>query len=198
MKALAWTVGAVLVALGAAANAGSLTWDFSFAATLGASGTDSGSGVITTPDTLTSGTLLSGTYTITGVTGTVTGVSGAPSSNITGVIAADGFLGNDNLLLVPTATQPFDSGGLSFTLLNGVMINLWGDGTHIYECTSAVPTACDNAADSFQTTSFSISANGTPVPVPLPESLSLLGLGLVGLGVFARFARGQLSVGLAA
>lgn len=190
MKALACTVGAVLLGLGAAANAGSLTWNFSFAATLDSpTDTDSGSGVITTSDTLSGGS-----YTITGVTGSVTGVSGAPVSSISGL---DLYQGADNLLF-PSSSQPlpFDFNGFSFVLANGTELNLFADGSNIYECTSALPTACNGPGAAFQTTSFSVTENSAPVP--LPDSLGMLGLGLVGLGVFAGFGRGQRSVGLAA
>jgi hypothetical protein len=102
MRFLANTIALTsLLALGGAANAQSINWNWSFTDTA-SGGTDSGSGILTTA------ALSGASYQVTAVDGTW------DSATITGLIAAGGYAGNDNLLL-SGATQ-LDVPGISFAV----------------------------------------------------------------------------------
>jgi len=92
---------ASLLALGGAANAQSVTWNWSFSDTA-FGGTDTGSG------TLTTAALSGSSYLVTAVAGTW------DSATIGGLIPVNGYAGNDNLLLAG-ATQ-LDVPGISFAV----------------------------------------------------------------------------------
>jgi hypothetical protein len=101
MRFLANTIALTsLLALGGAANAQSINWDWSFTDTA-SGGTDSGSG------TLTTAVLSGASYQVTAVDGTW------DSATITGLIAARGYAGNDNLLL---SGAQLDVPGISFAV----------------------------------------------------------------------------------
>jgi hypothetical protein len=102
MRFLANAIGlASLLALGAAANAQSVTWNWSFSDTA-FGGSDTGSG------TLTTGPLSGSNYLVTAVTGAW------DSATIDGLIAANGYAGNDNLLLA--SAPQLDVPGISFAV----------------------------------------------------------------------------------
>jgi len=95
------TALASLLAFGGAAHAQSVTWNWSFSDTA-SGGTDTGSG------TLTTDALSGSVYQVTALNGTW------DSSTIDGLIAANGYAGNDNLLLAgPTQ---LDLPGISFAV----------------------------------------------------------------------------------
>jgi len=90
-----------MLALGGVANAQSVTWNWSFTDSV-SGGADSGSGTFTTA------ALSGASYQVTAVDGTW------DSATITGLIAAGGYAGNDNLLL--SGTPQLDLPGISFAV----------------------------------------------------------------------------------
>jgi hypothetical protein len=111
MRLLANTIALTsLLALSGVANAQSETWNWSFTDTV-SGGTDSGSG------TLTTAALSGASYQVTALNGTW------DSATITGLIAAGGYAGNDNLLL--SGTTQLDLPGISFAVAGPIQqVNL--------------------------------------------------------------------------
>ena len=128
---------------------------------------------------LFTGTLSStGVYNITGVvSGSATDVAfgGSPSA-ITGLSNA---YGSDNLLFYPNGGAYFDENGLSFTLANGVTINL-------FDAVDGIPSLLgyiesNPSGDIFE------GANINVAPTPEPGTLVLVGSGtLMAAGAFRR------------
>jgi PEP-CTERM motif len=130
---------------------------FNFSAT-GASGSFSGSGV------LTAASQGGGAYLISDITGT----------GVTGLIAPGGFNGNDNLLF-PAADPTLDAHGFSFTDVNGpdhYQVNIFNDGTGYF----AFLDDEDNFTQTVPVT-FSVATAATPEP----STFVLLGTGILGL-----------------
>lgn len=141
------------------------TFNFSF----GTAGVSSfnGSGILT-------GTLISpGEYQITAVTGTTNTGSGT-NRPISGIDAVGTFGANDNLLFMSTGSTFFDANGLSYSLTNGAMINLYLSNGEILE----------RAGGATVTEAVPISITAV---TPEPSSMLLLGTGMLGtLGVLRR------------
>jgi hypothetical protein len=135
---------AALVGTSGAADA-SLVWEFN------ADLADSGQGTLTTDP------LSGGSYQITGISGTFAGLA------ITGL---SGFHGADNDLL--PAPGYLDGLGISFSLSNGELVNIWAEGAYFLELTS------DNTGDygTFSAT-----------PVPEPATFGIFSMGLAALGL---------------
>lgn len=126
--------------------------------------TVTGSGTLTTGDTIVTGWDGGFTgYLVTGITGTYAGLG------ITGLAAVNSYLGNDNLV---NASAPYlDIDGIAFTLSG----SLYGDDT--------VGLYYDSGAGGYTDTGL---GNGygdfTLTDVPEPTSFVLLGVALVALG----------------
>ncbi len=151
---------ALLSALAIPAAAHADTFDFS---AMGASGSFSGSGV------LTASAHAGGGFLISGITGT----------GVTGLIAPNDFHGNDNLLF-PLATPNLDEHGFSFTDINGpdhYDVNIFhnSDGYFAYLKDE------DNLTQTVPVT-FTLASAATPEP----STLVLLGTGILGLAGVAR------------
>ena len=186
MRLLANTIALTsLLALGGAANAQSINWNWSFTDTA-SGGTDSGSGILTTA------ALPGASYQVTAVDGTW------DSATITGLIAAGGYAGNDNLLL-SGATQ-LDVPGISFAVGPAQQVNLAyitpGDGA---VTTGYVVAATNLAGGCTYTNCVPTTSFGTFTAIQAPEidpasaasALSLLVGGLLVL-------RGRKQQGVAA
>ncbi len=141
------------------------TFTFSF----GTAGTDpfNGSG------TLTGSLIAPGEFLITDVTGT-TNTGNGINRIINGIDAVGSFEGNDNLLDTSAGASFFDTGGLSYSLRNGAMVNLFLANGEILERVSG------------ETVTEAVPINVTTV-TPEPSSMLLLGTGMLGtLGVLRR------------
>ncbi len=137
-----------------AAHADSFNFSFS-------GSTFSGSGVL-------SGDLVSpGTYQITSVTGT-TDTGNGTNRPIAGIIAKNGFDGNDNKLLFTNGSYAFDVAGLSYLLNNGAQINLYFSDNEFLQRTGGGTVS--------QVSPITITA-----ATPEPSSLALLGTGALGV-----------------
>ena len=122
-----------------------------------------GSGTLTAP----------GQYLITSVTGT-TNTGNGTKLVISGIDGLNTFEGNDNILFLTAGSFFFDDGGLSYSLANGAMVNLFLGSGEILERVSGV------------TVSQSAPINITAV-TPEPSTLLLMGTGMLGtLGVLRR------------
>lgn len=169
MKKICAQVAAVfaltaMIGLNAPARASQLTWNWSWSDY----SSNTGSGTFTT------NALSSGSYLITGISGTWDG------NTITGLLAPGSccsYPPNDNLLLA--GSPQLDDGGLGF-VSNGIDINLYQYGGIYYYYTG----------DSSYGT-FSAVLSSTSVSAPEPGSLALFGaaLGLLALGALMRKLR---------
>lgn len=134
----------------------------------------SGSGLFT-------GTMSSaGVYSITGI---LSGSASDPSFGTSTISAISGAYGADNLLLFPNGGAYFDENGMSFTLANGVTINL-------FDAVSGMPSLLgyieSNAGgDIFG--GINITVTPSVAPTPEPGTLVLVGSGaLMAAGAFRR------------
>lgn len=167
-KTLALCVLGAAAAVLAATPAHADTFQFSFSGTFSITGIYfGGSGYF---DATQIGS--SDVYQITNVyDGSVDSNIGAPSA-ITGIIAVNGFQGNDNLLYYPS-TGYFDHDGVSFSLANGDDVNL--------NDTLGFENAVGGPSNGFDVTEFdTVRVTSAPSATPEPGSLALLGTAILG------------------
>jgi hypothetical protein len=140
----------------------------------------SGSGVFVGTETST------GVYDITGVlSGSVTD-PGFGTSNIVSVSTA---LGSDNMLFFPDpGTGFFDGNGLSFTLANGIDVNLWdfSPDSGITYLDASIDDDPNGGVPQFVTDTVT---PFTPLPPPVPEPSSIVFMGTAALLGAADFLR---------
>jgi hypothetical protein len=114
-------------------------------------------------------------YQITDVYNGSVVASDGITSDIAGIIGVGGFQGNDNILIFPPelfGTKFFDHGGVSFSLEDGIDINL--NDTVGFENAVA-------GAGPFDFTELDIvDVDRAPAPAPEPGSLALLGTSILG------------------
>lgn len=137
-------------------------------------------GFISGTGTLTANPVGTGSYLVTGITGT----------GVTGLIGPGGYQGNDNLFF-PTGAVNFDSAGLAFydQSPSGVyQVNLHSTGSNYYATVNEI-----NTTQPFSVTvpvTFTLSTTA-PAATPEPSSLALLGTGALAMigAARRRFAR---------
>ncbi|WP_213807217.1 PEP-CTERM sorting domain-containing protein [Granulicella sp. dw_53] len=125
---------------------------------IGSGGGFSGSGVLTASNNG------DGSYTINAMSG----------SGITGLIAADGFFGNDNLLF-PTASRLLDVNGFAFTqVLAGVTYSV-----NIFSTVAGYEAISLGSDGDFEDAPVTFTLTNTSAVAPEPSSLFLLGSGIL-------------------
>jgi hypothetical protein len=181
-------VGAQLALGGAQAQA--QTYDFTF---------NVGSGFFTGTfvANLTSGTVATGTYTVTGITNG--SFNGTPFASLTVLSPSSNFgtlFGSDNLLF-PANNGPgyVDFPGILFVDPTGSQVEgLWNPGASepgyaygIYSCSSDY-NAClqQSTGEPLNTNSFTLTADAAPAPVAGAGPLSWLALAFASLIAFSR------------
>lgn len=114
-------------------------------------------------------------YNVTNVyNGSVTDSLG-DSSDIAGLLAVNDYQGNDNILIYPGTfgiygVKYFDHNGVSFSLVDGIDINL--NDTLLFENAVA-------GAGGFDITELDV-VDVSPAPAPEPGGLALLGTSILG------------------
>jgi hypothetical protein len=164
-KALVW-VAVSLAVWGASTAAFAQTFDFSFSG----SGGVMASGVFDVTGT-------SGNYTITGISGSVSGFANAlDNGSIQSLLAPGFYLDNDNILSYPNSPYLDGNGGVSFTLSNGSTgdenIRDAGNGEYEFQNSEGGP---------FTGSVGTLSLTQTPAPIPGAGLLSYLAFGFGGL-----------------
>jgi hypothetical protein len=133
---------------------------FSFSA-LGSGGGYSGSGLLTADNNG------DGSFTLTAITG----------SGITGIIAANEFMGNDNLLF-PTNARLVDVNGFAFSVLQGGLLY----SVNIFSTVAGYEAIALNSDGDFSDEPVSFSLQSATAVTPEPSSFILLATGLSSLG----------------
>ncbi len=155
------------LALACVSSTAALADTFSF--NFGTAGVSAFNGSGTLTGTLTA----PGQFLITSVTGT-TNTGNGTNRVISGIDGLNTFEGNDNILYMTTGSFFFDDGGLSYSLANGAMVNLFLGSGEILERTSGATVS--------QSAPISVTA-----VTPEPGTLLLMGTGMLGtLGVLRR------------